>query len=500
MIVKGKRKWIILIAACVLALGIGILGLVTLKRVYANFNHRLDALISQENGIITGYIDKEYVELNISATNKTIEVNTLNTEWEVPIEFVFNNNYSVYFDGEELESGKPLFYKFEEISFNNNIEIKITDKLSKRETTFSLNTLPSDISKFQVIGKGSGNGSYYLSTVNGYGCIYKLSTAGDIEYYKFSRDKRFSDFKKVETPEGITRYIYGEEFQTKSTLDAATTPVQWVIMDEQYHEVERLKMKKSQEIPTDEFPADQHDILFIDDDTYYLMAYVGKNIIDDMGGSKRVIACVIQGFKDGKLAFEWDSTDYPELLSLSMEDGDFPRFSDYTHLNSIDIDKKDGNLLLSFRNLDTICKISTKTGEILWKLGGIGDSFGLTEDQKPSRQHYARYNDNGSITIFDNGNSRGESRVVEYWLDEDNLQLVQFKEYKFGGYYSWATGSAQRLETENDLFVIGWGMKNENSLGKKQPSLSEINFSTGEVNFELFFEDGIEIYRGVKYE
>ena len=43
--------------------------------------------------------------------------------------------------------------------------------------------------------------------------------------------------------------------------------------------------------------------------------------------------------------------------------------------------------MCSFRNIDSILKIERGTGKILWILGGKGDHFGLTEEQKFSRQH-----------------------------------------------------------------------------------------------------------------
>lgn len=99
-----------------------------------------------------------------------------------------------------------------------------------------------------------------------------------------------------------------------------------------------------------------------------------------------VVANVIQGFKEGKLFFEWDSTDYPELYEESIEYNDFSNSSnlpaDYAHLNSMDLDRSNNALLCSFRDLDSVMKIDIETGKILWKLGGKGDSFNLSAEQK----------------------------------------------------------------------------------------------------------------------
>lgn len=67
-------------------------------------------------------------------------------------------------------------------------------------------------------------------------------------------------------------------------------------------------------------------------------------------------------------------------------------------------------MIASFRNLDEVLKIDRQTGEILWTLGGLGDDFGLTEEQLFSRQHYAKLTDTGTLLLFDNAmptNRRG---------------------------------------------------------------------------------------------
>lgn len=124
------------------------------------------------------------------------------------------------------------------------------------------------------------------------------------------------------------------------------------------------------------------------------------------------------------------------------------------HVNSIDIDSTDGNIIASFLDMDCILKISSSDGKIMWKLGGKDDDFGLLDKQKTSRQHYAQHTDIGSITVFDNRNNQKQSRIVEYKLDEENLQLVEFKEYQVDGYFFAYTGSVQRLDDNEDVYMI----------------------------------------------
>lgn len=240
------------------------------------------------------------------------------------------------------------------------------------------------------------------------------------------------------------------------------------------------------------------------------MSYISKFVtnIPETIPSKHmetaVVASVIQGFRDGEMFFEWDSTDYPELYAESVEYNDFTNSTnlpaDYAHLNSIDIDVDGKALLCSFRDLDSVIKINLETGDILWKLSGLGDCFNLTQDQKLSRQHYARYNSNGSISVFDNGNDMSRTRIAEFWLDEESMTVKDFKPYEIDGHLSVATGSVQRLSETEDIFAIGWGLRSGSTLAQV-PALSELNFTTGQTVFALYFmNSNLQTYRCAKYE
>ena len=55
---------------------------------------------------------------------------------------------------------------------------------------------------------------------------------------------------------------------------------------------------------------------------------------------------------------------------------------------------------------------------------------GMTNEHCGYLQHDIRICDDGSLTIFDNsGCSTDNSRICRYWIDEESMQLVKFKEY-----------------------------------------------------------------------
>lgn len=512
---KRYSAYGILAIICVILLGTGF---IKAKSVWSNFNNRLDSIntaihYSQyaEQGWqnVKMIFDGQEIYLNTNENGNVVELNSLNTEIEVPVQFTFPENYSVVMDGIPVKPGIAFNYKVAKIGRDHYIPIDITNMATNETKHFSIRTWPMFLPTYTVVGKSPYPGDYYITPFIQGGAIYKVDRNGNLKYYRYSSSMLW-DFKKIETVDGI-RYIYCEQVASVHTPKASTGSAEYVVMDEDYHEIKRLRMAESERIADTDWPADQHDMLYVNDSEYYLISYVNKNVSNipsevphRTDGGVFVIATIIQGFKDGKLFFEWDSTDYPELYAQSYETNDFNNISelpaDYMHINSLDIDKKDGNLIASFRNQSSIYKIDTNTREILWKLGGMDDDYQLLPDQKPSCQHYARYNDNGSITIFDNGNANQQTRVAEYWLDEENHILTDFRSYQIDGYYSWATGSAQRLTNEADVFMIGWGLRAD-SAPYLQPNCSEIDFTNGKTLFELRFDDNnIDTYRCVKYQ
>lgn len=486
---------------------------------------KLDSAVAQEGqvgqenqgpapsacGYVNLYINGQYTHLLLGQSTPQIEVPSLNCEMDISVRADESQAYEIYFDGIEISDGHEIGYRLQMLDQNYTVPIQVVNKENGGVTNYVLSTFPSFIPDYTFVGESPYEGDYYLTLIGGIDNVaMKVGRDGQLKYYYYNPYGCLADFKKVTTSDGAIRYLC---FTTRSTHHGprgVTYLGDYMVMDESYNEIKRLTMVKSEHIPADNYPVDQHDCLYINDNEYYLITYADKNVynIPDNVPHKKygalVSAAVIQGFRDGELFFEWDSTDFPELYALSVEYNDFTNSTstyaaDYMHINSIDIDPADGNLIASFRDIDTVMKISTSTGEILWKLGGFGDDFGLTENQKTSRQHYARVTDLGSITVYDNGNKNSQSRVVEYWLDEENHQLKEFREYQVDGYYSSATGSAHRLDDTEDVYMIGWGFRTAGDVNGLYPQFSEINFTSGKTLVEFRFKDSaISTYRCVK--
>lgn len=458
------------------------------------------------------YIDGQYTRLDLKNPVATIELPTFNCEKDLSVRVDADEIYDVYFNGSILKSNETSMIRIDRLDKNITIPISVYNKQNTESTNFTLATWPGFIPTYSVVGRSPYEGDYYLTLIAGIDNVaMKVGVDGQLKYYNYNAYGCLADFKKVETKNG-TRYLLFTTIDTRYGTKGVSQSGCYIVMDENYHEINRLTMKQSEHIPVDGYPIDQHDCLYISDDEYYLIAYVDENVynIPDSIPHKQygslVTAAVIQGFKNKELAFEWASTDYEELYEMSVDFNDYTNCTstyaaDYMHFNSIDKDPKDGNIIASFRDIDCILKIDADNGNILWRLGGKGDDFNLTPQQKTSRQHYARYTENGSITVFDNGNANAQTRIVEYTLDEEEMELVSFKEYQIDGYFSAFTGSVQRIDMEQDVYMIGWGTRTAEDVNGLYPQCSEIDFSSGKTLFELRFADPtISTYRCVKYK
>lgn len=498
-------------AAIICVLIIGFISIfLSITRLCNILTSRSDLLGQDQSSYVDILVDNMGIRLDANSNNTTCELPWLTTEFPLKIQLNSNTNYTVWFDNIKLENDKPLQYLFGNLSPTHNIPVKIVENTTHKEIMFTLKTWPTAMPTYHTAGSSPIDGDYYITPLTSkWGCAYKISQNGDLKYYRFSPEKSYHDFKKVITPNGDIRYILFESYDSVHRPAVYTTSGCYVIYDENYHELHRLHMEESPKISSSNWPLDQHDILYVSDSEYYIFAYVEKyvnnipNALSHSDNGTLVAATIIQGFKNNNLFFEWDSSDYPELYTYSTENNDYLNTSadlaDYMHANSIDKDPSDGNIIVSFRHLDSIIKINVQNNNIMWILGGLGDNFHLTEEQKFSRQHYARFNPDGSITLFDNGNAKQQTRIVRIWLDETEKIIKDYVDYKNEGYFSSATGSAQLLSLNEDIYCVGWGYRSYNFMDN-YPNMSEVNFSTDETNFSLTFDDpNLQTYRCVKY-
>ena len=147
---------------------------------------------------------------------------------------------------------------------------------------------------------------------------------------------------------------------------------------------------------------------------------------------------------EGEIVWEWTSYEHldPVLHSICP----LCDRREWTHGNSCSI-FSNNSILVSFRNINTICIIDKNTGKIKWEWGrGLGEL---------AHQHDPHLLENGNILIFDNGVHRAAAEVNTSIVMELNPKSKEIEwEYRgqrLGEFFSSTCSGAQRLPNGNTL-------------------------------------------------
>src|SRR4030095_12149873 len=97
--------------------------------------------------------------------------------------------------------------------------------------------------------------------------------------------------------------------------------------------------------------------------------------------------------------FDWSPFDHFAITDVDLRERTGTNVN-WTHGNAIDFDA-DGNLIVSFRNLNEVTKIDARTGDVIWRLGGRRNEFGFVDAPTPSfmGQHRARAYAPGALML-----------------------------------------------------------------------------------------------------
>lgn len=376
-------------------------------------------------------------------------------------------------------------------------------KFSVNNEVYSLNLFPKNLPRPDITKHTEGKGHIATSFFNPGGKLQSFATimtpSGTIEFYHTNPIENYgiSDFKRQKLVDGSIRYTFMQ--QTEPMPPYAWWYGKLIVLDENFQKINELtQITKT----ADEGLIENHDSLLLADNHYILTSYrqpEGKT----NGRKDAVVTLILQEIKDGKVIFEWDSGDYPELIEESlMSCNEKQKNRDYIHFNSIVIDPRDNNLILSFRHTSTVYKIDRKTGAIIWRLGGKNDDFGLTPEQRFNCQHTASMTDDGYLMLFDNHTNwtntecagsfsflpAKTSRILKFRLDEKNKKLLEWQEIPLP-VYSEFMGSV--FETEDKTYIVGYG-------SNESVAAAEID-SNGNALWIFRLPEKLNTYRVYKY-
>jgi hypothetical protein len=233
---------------------------------------------------------------------------------------------------------------------------------------------------------------------------------------------------------------------------------EFVIVDQAYREITRVRAVGTEQ-------ADQHDFVITPKGTALFWVYdpIPYDLSARGGPTDGVLHDgVIQeiDIATGKRVFEWRARDHVTLDEsyAPLPQGDSAKLPyDYFHANSVGLDA-DGDLLVSARHTWTCYKISRRTGEIVWRLGGKRSDFSVGERAAFSWQHDFRRRRDGTYSLFDNAagvtREKGQSRGLVLRLAGDTATFVQ--EFLHPDKLLAPTQGNMRELADGGTF-IGWG-------------------------------------------
>jgi len=205
-------------------------------------------------------------------------------------------------------------------------------------------------------------------------------------------------------------------------------------------------------------PFINHDFVRLDNGNTIINRYIqipdsiATKIKGGVPGTERegkIWSCSFQEItKEGNVVWEWKHYEHldPERDIICPL---CPR-SIWGYTNSIDV-FPNGNILCTFRFLNTVAIIDKKTGEIIWRWG---------PEHSLGHPHSCSVLNNGNILLFDNGlhrkgkepgiNEIETSRVIEVNPKTNEIEW-EYRDPNAFNFYTPICGSAQRLPNGNTL-------------------------------------------------
>jgi len=225
--------------------------------------------------------------------------------------------------------------------------------------------------------------------------------------------------------------------------------------------------------PANGHSGDYHEFSITINDTALITSYI--KIPWDLSSKHRkngfLWDCIFQelDIPTGALLFEWRASDHFHFADMTVDSwsswtGTAEDSWDWFHLNSVTKDVE-GNYLVAARYTNAVSYIDGQDGHGSWHLGGRLNSFYDFSEGNATKfvdPHMTRWDDDGSITLFDNidfwtfNNERQASRGVKIALDTSKFVAKAIAIFSHpDDIFARSEGSLQRLSNGN--YFIGYG-------------------------------------------
>ena len=197
-----------------------------------------------------------------------------------------------------------------------------------------------------------------------------------------------------------------------------------------------------------------HEVRYDHHKNIYALTFDQKIFdLSTVGGIKRDTVHgdgIVMFNQAGKKTWEWSVLDHLDPLKDSLI---LKHKKDWVHANSVFRDKE-GNFLISYRDLNQMWKVSYPSGKVIWKFGEGGD-FPLKGNELFSGQHAAHWLSNGLLLFLDNGMKNHLTRGIAFSLDQQHkTAAAKFIVPLAKDYFTPAKGNVSLMDNNFLLFCL----------------------------------------------
>ena len=264
--------------------------------------------------------------------------------------------------------------------------------------------------------------------------------------------------------QSLGEFICNGLFAYRTEIPGMSKKYTWYLQNEDFSDEDTFQMGNG-------YLADNHDFQLLPNGHALMLCYDSQiidmsEIVEGGHPAANITGAVIQELDVQKnVIFQWRSWDHIPITD-TYQDVTAAIFG-YIYVNSVELDKTDGNIILSCRETSEVIKISRVTGEVMWRMGGKNNEFTILNDHEENApryfklQHDVRRHANGHLTMFDNGADANDmertySRAVEYDVNEVNKTATMVWEFRHDpDILALSGGNAIRLANGNT--IVRWG-------------------------------------------
>jgi len=329
---------------------------------------------------------------------------------------------------------------------------------------------PDDFPEFTIIQNGETAPGYLIGSVD--------SQNPEVGSYFMIMDNAGVPVFYSKT-QSLGELLCNGLFAYRTEIPGMSKKYTWYLQNEDFSDADTFQMGNG-------YLADNHDFQLLPNGHALMLCYDSQiidmsQIVEGGHPVANITGAVIQELDVHKnVIFQWRSWDHIPITD-TYQDVTAANFG-YIYVNSIELDKTDGHLILSCRNTSEVIKISRVTGEVMWRMGGKNNEFIFINEHPENAPRYFKFmhdvrrHANGHLTMFDNGADENDmertySRAVEYALDEVNKTATMVWEFRHDpDILALSGGNAIRLANGNT--IVRWGGA---AKAGDAPAMTEVN-------------------------